>query len=84
MDSQTTFSKQLWIYLVSFFLPPFGIWPAVKYLRQPDEKSKKIGLVAIFLTIISLLITVWLTMNFINSFNRQLNSQLDLYQGVGY
>jgi len=80
----TTFSKQLWIYLVSFFLPPFGVWPAVKYLRQPDEKSKRIGWVAIFLTIISVLITIRLTIGFISSFNKSLNSQFDLYQGMGF
>jgi len=79
----TTFSKQLWIYLVSFFLPPLGIWPAVKYIRAPDEKSKRIGWAAIILTIISVLITIRLTMSFINSFNKQLNSQLDLYSGMG-
>lgn len=84
MDPQTTFSKQLWIYLVSFFLPPFGIWPAVKYIRAPDEKSKRIGWAAIFLTIISVLITVWLTMNFINSFTKGLNNKLDLYSGMGF
>lgn len=80
----TTFSKQLSIYLVSFFLPPLGLWPAIKYIRAPDEKSKRIGWIAILLTIISIIITVWLTMNFINSFNRQLNNQLDLYSGMGF
>jgi hypothetical protein len=77
----TTLLKQLTIYLVSFFLPPLGVWPAIKYLRQGDKKSKKIGLIALFLTIISIVITIWLTINFINSFNQQLNNQLNLYQG---
>ncbi|HUV42882.1 MAG TPA: zinc ribbon domain-containing protein [Patescibacteria group bacterium] len=80
----TTLLKQLLIYLVSFFLPPLGIWPAIKYLRQSDKKSKKIGLVAVFLTIISIVITSWLTISFINSFNQKIGSQLDLYQGLDY
>jgi len=80
----TTFSKQLLIYLVSFFLPPLGIWPAIKYLRQQDEKSKKIGLTAIFLTIISIVATSWLTISFINSFDKEFNDQLDLFQGLDY
>jgi len=80
----TTLLKQLLIYFISFFLPPLGIWPAIKYLRQSDGKSKKIGLAALFLTIISIAITIWLTINFINSFNKELGSQLDLYQGIEY
>ncbi|OGE01646.1 hypothetical protein A2196_02050 [Candidatus Curtissbacteria bacterium RIFOXYA1_FULL_41_14] len=80
----TTFSRQLTVYVISFFLPPFGLWPAVRYLRQQDEKSKKIGLAAIFLTIISILLTIWLTTSFINSFNRELNNQLRFYKDVGY
>jgi len=80
----TTFSKQLIVYAISFFLPPFGLWPAIRYLRQQDDKSKKIGLAAIFLTIISILLTIWLTTSFINSFNKELNNQLRLYQDIGY
>lgn len=72
------------IYFVSFFLPPLGICPAIKYLRQSDEKSKKIGLAALFLTIISIVITSWLTISLINSFNKQLGNQLNLYQGIDY
>ena len=80
----TTLSRQLIVYAISFFLPPFGLWPAIRYLRQQDEKSKKIGLAAIVLTIISILLTIWLTISFINSFNRELNNQLELYQGIDY
>src|SRR4030042_1856770 len=80
----TTFLKQLLIYSVSFFLPPLGIWPAIKYLRQSDEKSKKIGFVALGLTIISIAITSWLTISLVNSFNQQIGSQLNLYQGLDY
>jgi hypothetical protein len=81
---QTTLLKQLSIYFISFFLPPLGVWPGIKYLRQGDEKSKKIGLIAIFLTIISIVIAGWLTTNLINSFNKELNNQLNLYQGLDF
>lgn len=92
MDSQvteekllsTTFRKQLSIYLISVFLPPLGLWPAIKYLRQPDEKSKKIGLTALILTIISFVVTSWLTVNLINSLNKGISDQLNLYQDLGY
>ncbi len=79
----TTFAKQIWLYFLSFFFPPFGIWPAIKYLRQEDEKSKKIGIALLFITIISIVITLWFTLGFVNSFNKEFNSQMKLYQGTG-
>jgi len=80
----TTFGRQLLVYLLSVFLPPLGIWPAIKYLRQQDKKSKKIGLAALFLTIASIVITSWLTISFINSFRKGLDNQLNLYQGIDF
>lgn len=80
----TTFGRQLSVYLLSVFLPPLGIWPAIKYLRQQDKKSKKIGLVTLLLTIISIVVTIWLTINFMNSFTRGLDNQLNLYQSVDF
>jgi uncharacterized OB-fold protein len=70
----TSLSKQITVYLVSFFLPPFGLWYAWKYLKQTDAKSKKIGWATIILTIISLAITAWLTGKVANSMNQAVNS----------
>ncbi len=80
----TSTTKQILIYLLSILLPPLGIWPAIKYLRQSDEKSKKIGIAAIILTVISLVITIWLTMGFIKTFQKQLGTQLNQYQDLGF
>jgi len=80
----TTFTRQLLVYLLSVFFPPLGIWPAIKYLHQQDKKSKKIGLTALFLTIISIVITSWLTISFINSFSKSLDNQFNLYQGIDF
>lgn len=87
MDSQlhnkylsTTVGRQAFIYLLSVFLPPLGLWPGIKYLKQKDEKSRMIGFVAILLTIISTAITIWMTLGFINIFNQQLNSGFNLYR----
>jgi hypothetical protein len=55
----TSFSKQIIIYLVSFFLAPLGLFYAWKYLKQDDKKSKTIGAIAIALTVISVAITAW-------------------------
>ena len=72
--------KQIGVYLLSFFLPPFGLFPAIKYLRQADSKSKTIGAIALVLTVISILITISLTKLVLGTFE----SQLQLYQGIGY
>lgn len=55
----TSVSRQIVVYLISFFIAPFGLWFAWKYLKQDDEKSKIIGVVAIALTIVAVAITVW-------------------------
>ncbi len=75
-----TVGKQIFIYLMSALLPPLGLWPAIKYLKQKDQKSRMIGFIAIVLTIISTVITIWFTLGFINTFNRELNANLNLYR----
>ncbi len=73
-----TIPRQIFIYLLSLLLPPLGLWPGIKYLRQKDEKLRMIGLAAVILTVISTVITVWITLGFVNTFNQQLNSSLNL------
>jgi len=67
-------SRQMTVYAVSLFLPPFGLWYAWKYLRQKDQKSKKIGYAAIILTIMSIIVTIWLIEKTVSSINQSLNS----------
>lgn len=69
--------KQIGIYLLSFLLPPLGLWPAIKYLRQEDTGSKRIGIAAIVLTVISVIITLWSFSAFLNLISGQLNSQIN-------
>ena len=80
----TTISRQIVVYLVSFFLPPFGLIPAIGYLRQKDSKSKKIGLVAIILTILSILLSLWFATRVLKLFSQQLNNQINFYNEIGY
>ncbi len=68
--------KQVGIYLVSFFLPPLGLIPALKYLRQGNPKLKNIGLIAVALTVFSILISVYLAVSISNELNRQVQEQL--------
>jgi uncharacterized membrane protein YvbJ len=68
--------KQLSIYAVSIFLPPLGLWPGLKYLRQNDPKLKTIGVIAILLTLISLVVSTLLFVNLMKQVNDQVNQQL--------
>lgn len=68
--------RQIGIYLLSFFLPPLGFWPGFKYLRQNEQKLKNIGIIAILLTVISLVVTALITVNIINQVNEQMTKQL--------
>jgi len=81
----TTVLRQIYIYSLSILLPPLGLWPAVKYLRQKDRKAKIIGIVAIILTIISSIITTYLTINILNSEITAINnSQSQDLRSLGY
>ncbi|MCL5006767.1 MAG: zinc ribbon domain-containing protein [Patescibacteria group bacterium] len=72
--------RQIIVYLISFFLPPLGLWYAWKYLAVNDRKSKIVGIAAILLTIISLAAAVWLWQAFVVYVNQSLN-QLN---GLGF
>jgi predicted nucleic acid-binding Zn ribbon protein len=73
----TTVLRQIYVYLLSILLPPFGLWPAVKYLKQKDGKSRIIGFVAVILTAISVAISIWLYFGLMDAVNKQLNQQLN-------
>ena len=82
-----TILTEIGIYLISIFLPPLGLWPAFKYLLQKDKKAKRVATIAIILTIISSIITIWISIISFNGLmktvNAQLNSTPDL-QNIGY
>lgn len=79
-----TFTKQLGIYLLSLFLPPLGLWPGIKYLSQTDPKAKKVGLIAIVLTILSTVITLWGAIKFIGTLNKTIGGEVNQYQDLGF
>jgi hypothetical protein len=76
-EISVSIGKQIGVYLLSFFLPPLGLWPAIKYLRHGDAVSKRIGIIAIVLTVISIIITLWSFSAFLNLISGQLNSQIN-------
>jgi hypothetical protein len=68
--------KQLSIYLISIFFPPFGLWPGITYLLDKNEKAKIIGIVAIVLTILSTIVTTWYTLY--KQLNQAMSSQMQV------
>ena len=69
-----TLSRQIVVYLISLFLPPFGFWYAWKYLKRADHESRKIGIIAVILTMISIMFSIWAFEGFVNSVNQSLRS----------
>jgi uncharacterized membrane protein YvbJ len=70
----TSLSRQMAVYSISLFLPPFGLWYVWKYFKQKDDKAKKISIVALILTTISIITAVWFTEKLIDSISQTLNS----------
>lgn len=75
----TGIMSQTGLYLVSFFLPPFGIGWTIKYLKSTDDKAKKIGIASVILTIAGLAAAVMLVAGSIS----QLSSQMQQYSALG-
>jgi hypothetical protein len=73
----TTVLKQISLYAVAIFLPPLGYWPAVKYFRNPDPKTQKLGMYLIIVTTISLIVTSWLTYALVESYIGTVNQALN-------
>jgi hypothetical protein len=69
--------KQLSVYTVSILLPPAGLWPAYKYLKSKDPRAKKIGIVCIILTVISVIASAYFLSSLVTSVNTQINDQLN-------
>lgn len=79
-----TIGKQIGIYALSILLPPLGLWPGIKYVLQKDEKTKTVGIIAIILTILSTIVTLWFFSNIITGITSSISSPLNQYQNLGY
>lgn len=75
--------KQIGVYALSILLPPLGLWPGIKYLIGKNEKAKTVGAIAIILTVISTIITLWTAIGFVNQINKNVNLDLQQYQNLG-
>lgn len=71
--------KQILIYFVSFFLTPLGLGWGLKYIRSNDRKTRIIGIISIALTIISILVLIQISKNFIDQYSKILNNLVPSY-----
>lgn len=70
--------RQIWIYFISLALPPFGLIWTWKYLRSSNSQLKRIGIIAAILTVISIILTIWTTVGFLQGIQSQLNSYTNM------
>ena len=76
----TAIEEQIKLYLGSIFLPPMGIIWGLRYLKQPDQKSKIAGWIMIILTVIVLWLAIKWTVDIVNGVDKQM-SQFNSAQG---
>lgn len=61
----TSILKQILVYFVSFFLAPFGLGYAFKYLKQSDKKSKIIGIISLILTFFAIITVIFIAKKYL-------------------
>ena len=70
----TSVGKQAIIYLVSFFLAPFGLGYAFMYLKQSDAKARMIGIVSLVLTVCAIIAVIMFSAAFMRSYYEALDT----------
>jgi hypothetical protein len=83
IEPPLTMAKEIGVYLISFFLPPLGLLPGIKYLFQKSERAKKVGIIAIILTVVSIIITIWITVGLMGTITQSLSTQTSQFSGLG-
>ncbi|MBI3385626.1 hypothetical protein HY031_00925 [Candidatus Gottesmanbacteria bacterium] len=78
----TTPADQIKLYLGSVFLAPMGIVWGFRYLRVDNDKSKIVGVVAMILTVITIVIATQYTVTLVNTLNSQVGKQLQGIEGM--
>lgn len=68
-------------YAGSLLLPPLGLWWGFKLFRRGDDRSRRIGIICVAITVVSTIIATAWTVRLFNSVNAQVNQQLQGIQG---
>src|SRR5581483_4383428 len=69
----TTWWSQLGIYALSLALPPLGLWPAFKYIRSHDNTARTVGWIAVGLTVVSVIASIYLFQQLMQQLTATLN-----------
>ena len=77
----TTLTTEIMYYIGSIALPPLGFWWGIKYLKQNDPASKRIGILCMALTTVSFIFSSMWLVNYANTLNAQVSRQLNGLQG---
>jgi len=72
----TSLARQIFLYVFAILLPPFGLIPGIRYLKQRDNISKHVGMTLISLTIVSILVNIYIIVAAYSKINAFLNTQL--------
>lgn len=75
----TSVFDQAKLYLGSVFLAPMGIFWGMRYLREKSDSSKIVGVIAMLLSLVTLIVAIQYTVTFVNTINSQIGSQ---FQGI--
>lgn len=76
-----TLIDQVKLYLGSVFLAPMGIFWGMRYLREKEDKPKIVGVVAMLLSVITLIVAIQYSVSFANTINSQVGKQLQGIEG---
>lgn len=74
-------ADQIKLYLGSVFLTPMGIIWGLRYLRENDEKAKIVGIVAMILSVVTMIVAAQYTVSLVNTINNQVGQQLQGIEG---
>src|SRR3990172_10996754 len=77
----TSLATEIMYYIGSLALPPLGYWWGIKYLKQPDAVSKRIGILCMVITTTSFILTSIWAVDYINEINAAVAGQLNGLQG---
>jgi len=79
----TGIGRQVIVYAVSLLLPPFGLVWVPRYWKISGS-GKKIALAIIVLTVISLVVSIWIAVDFVHAFDTALQKEMGSYPSLGY
>ena len=83
-EENLTLGREIFIYAFSFFLTPLGLYWFFKYFRGPEAVKKRVAYISLIITVITILTTVVVTVSYLKSVNKYINSdQYKQYKDLG-